>query len=162
MKILLLILVCCTALGLLGEGTTRTTWQDKAVKGGIRAVRISARLNSLRLKGISFNLCFGGGAQFSNGEDSLFLMDCIRKGLKIYSYPVVIAKLIARQSTWFRGYNDKYFFDKGVLFSLLYPRLCKVYAIIHCIKQCNQYKKYGLVRAYKQINKGIRYRKKSL
>ena len=46
MKILLLILVSCTALGVLGEGTTRTTWRDKAVKGGILAVRIAARLNS--------------------------------------------------------------------------------------------------------------------
>ena len=126
------------------------------------AARISARLNSLRLKGISFNLCFGGGAQFSNGEDSLFLMDCIRKGLKIYSYPVVIAKLIERQSTWFMGYNDKYFFDKGVLFSLLYPRLCKVCAMIHCIKQRKRYKKYGLLSAYRQIRKGIQYRKRNL
>ena len=125
------------------------------------AARISAKLNSLRIKGISFNLCFGGGAQFGSGEDSLFLMDCIQKGLKIYSYPIVIAKLIERQSTWFKGYDDKYFFDKGVLFSLLYPRLCKTYAQVHCLKQYKQYKEYGLLRAYWQINKGIQYRKRN-
>lgn len=126
------------------------------------AARISAKLESLRIHGISFNLCFGGGARFSSGEDSLFLMDCIRNGLKIYSYPVVIAKLIERKSTWFVGYNDKYFFDKGVLFSLLYPRLCKVYAIIHCMRQYRQYREYGLLRAYWQIKRGIRYRKRNL
>jgi glycosyltransferase involved in cell wall biosynthesis len=126
------------------------------------AARISAKLEPLRIHGISFNLCFGGGARFSSGEDSLFLMDCIRKGLKIYSYPVVIAKLIERKSTWFVGYNDKYFFDKGVLFSLLYPRLCKVYAIIHCMRQYRQYREYGLLCAYRQIKRGIRYRKRNL
>ena len=126
------------------------------------AARISAKLESLRIHGISFNLCFGGGARFSSGEDSLFLMECIRKGLKIYSYPVVIAKLIERKSTWFVGYNDKYFFDKGVLFSLLYPNLCKVYAIIHCVKQYRQYREYGLFRAYRQIRRGIQYRRRNL
>lgn len=124
------------------------------------AARISAKLTSLYINGISFNLCFGGGAQFGSGEDSLFLMDCIRKGLKIYSYPAVTAKLIERRSTWFAGYNDKYFFDKGVLFSLLYPGLCKIYAMIHCAKQHKEYGEYGVLSAYKQIKKGIRYRKR--
>lgn len=126
------------------------------------AARISAKLSSLRIHGICFNLCFGGGARFGSGEDSLFLMECIRKGLKIYSYPVIIAELIDRESTWFTGYNDKYFFDKGVLFSLLYPRLCYAYAIIHCIKQNKRYSKYGVMNAHKQIKKGIRFRKRSL
>lgn len=126
------------------------------------AARISAKLESLRMKGLSFNLNFGGGARFGSGEDSLFLMDCIRKGLKIYSYPVVIAKLIERESTWFTGYNDKYFFDKGVLFSLLYPHLCNAYAMAHCVKQRKRYKKYGLRCAYRQMRKGIKFRKKDL
>lgn len=126
------------------------------------AGRISARLNSLRINGISFNLCFGGGAKYSSGEDSLFLMDCLRKGLKIYSYPVVIAELIDRESTWFTGYQEKFFFDKGVLFSLLYPRICKVYALVHCFKQRVRYSEYGWVNAYKQMSKGISFRRRKL
>ncbi|MBE6843404.1 MAG: glycosyltransferase family 2 protein [Ruminococcus sp.] len=126
------------------------------------AARISAKLSSLRINGISFNLCFGGGARFSCGEDSLFLMECIRKGLKIYSYPRVIANLIDRESTWFKSYNDKFFFDKGVLFALLYPNLCNVYAIIHCVKQHKRYSEYGFLASYRQIRKGIRYRKWNL
>lgn len=126
------------------------------------AARISAKLNSLRINGLFFNLCFGGGARFSSGEDSLFFLDCIRKGLKIYSYPVVIAKLTDRESTWFNGYNDKYFFDKGVLFSELFPRLCNLYVLVHCIKKHNRYAEYGWFRAYRQMLKGIRFRKRDL
>ena len=126
------------------------------------AARISAKLNSLRINGICFNLCFGGGAQYSSGEDSLFLNECLKKGLKIYSYPIVIAKLYPRESTWFKGYNDKYFFDKGVLVSLLYPHLAHVYSLLHCIKQHKRYGEYGCLNAYRQIKLGIQYRKKEL
>lgn len=126
------------------------------------AARISAKLAALRINGLFFNLCFGGGTQYSSGEDSLFLMDCIRKGLKIYSYPVVIAKLTDRESTWFHGYDDKFFFDKGVLFCLLYPRICGAYAIVHCFKQRKLYREYGWKKAYRQIKKGIQFRRRNL
>ncbi len=126
------------------------------------AARISAKLKSLRINGISFNLCFGGGTQFGSGEDSLFLMDCVRCGLKVYSYPVVIARLNDRASTWFKGYNDKFFFDKGVLFSLLFPRMCVPCAFIHCIKKRQKYKEYGWNNAYRQMRKGIKFRKRDL
>ena len=126
------------------------------------AARISGKLRSLRMNGLSLNLCFGGGAQYGSGEDSLFLMDCVRRGLKVYTYPVVIARLIDRESTWFNGYTEKYFFDKGVLFSMLYPRLCHLYALVHCVKQRNRYNEYGWLNAYRQIGKGIRFRKRDL
>ena len=122
------------------------------------AARISAKLNSIKINGISFNLCFGGGTQFSSGEDSLFLMDCIRKGLKIYSYPIVIACLEDRKSTWFNGYNEKFFFDKGVVFSLMFPKLCKMYALIHVVKHRKRYEEYGWLNAYKKMKQGIKYR----
>jgi hypothetical protein len=124
--------------------------------------RISAKLNSLKIYGISFNLLFGGGSPFSCGEDSLFLMDCIRKKLKIYSYPVVIAKMRDRDSTWFKGHNDKFFFDKGILFSLLFPRLCSPCALVHCYKHRKEYAEYGWWNAYRQMQKGIRFRKRNL
>ena len=53
------------------------------------------------IHGIYFNQCFGGGTEYSHGEDNLFLTDCLRKGLKIYAYPEYIAKLTEeRKSTW--------------------------------------------------------------
>ncbi|HAZ18610.1 MAG TPA: hypothetical protein DCY75_00365, partial [Clostridiales bacterium] len=50
--------------------------------------------------------------------DTLFLHSCLQKGLKIYAVPDSIATLSdERESTWFRGYNEKYYYDKGVLFA---------------------------------------------
>lgn len=124
--------------------------------------RLSARLSSLRINGISFNLCFGGGARFSSGEDSIFLKDCLRHNLKIYSYPVVIASLNGRESTWFKGYTDTFFFDKGVAFSVLFPVTGRLLAFAHCLKKRDRYAEYGWLRAYRQMKNGIRFRKREL
>lgn len=78
---------------------------------------------------ITFSLLFGGGAPYSNGEDSLFIRDCLQKGMKVYKVPVTIGAEKERPSTWFQGYNRKFFFDRGVLYSHLYGRLDKVMAI---------------------------------
>ena len=39
---------------------------------------------------ITFSLLFGGGAKYSNGEDSLFLKDCLKYGLVVYAVPVCV------------------------------------------------------------------------
>ena len=118
--------------------------------------RICARLSKLRLHGLSFNLCFGGGTGFSSGEDTLFLKDCISKGLKIYSYPKLIASLSdERESTWFRGYNSKFFRDKGILFYLLNNKLAVFFAFYHCFKHRDLYKGYGWLNGFIHMTKGI-------
>lgn len=84
---------------------------------------IGARLQSLRRANVWFSLLFGGGAMYSNGEDSLFLHDCLKKGLKIWAVPVRIGREAAREdgsSTWFNGYNEKFFYDRGALYRFLY------------------------------------------
>lgn len=68
---------------------------------------------------IFFSLLFGGGAKYGAGEDSLFIWDCIRNGLKVYANENVIADVYNCGSTWFTGYNKKFFMDKGALFAAL-------------------------------------------
>ncbi len=87
------------------------------------------RLEKVRKENITFSLLFGGGAKYSNGEDSLFLKECMKKGLRVYCTPVSIGRETIRESTWFRGYNEKFFFDRGVLYYHLYGRLKKVIAL---------------------------------
>lgn len=87
------------------------------------AARIAFRPASIKQKGISFHLLFGGGTPHSNGEDSIFLKDCLDKGLTIMAVPVTLAKLTEeRESTWFSGFNDKYYRDRGALFKMLSPK----------------------------------------
>lgn len=84
------------------------------------APRIAIKLSSIRMAGIFFNLCFGGGAEYQHGEDSLFLTDCLRKGLKIYGVPEYIATLDNRRpSSWYKGHNDEYFKDQCVLYKAI-------------------------------------------
>ena len=123
---------------------------------------ISARREKLRFANVWFHLDFGGGTKFSHGEDSAFLQDCLKKKLKVYSCKDIIGSIDHGTSTWFKGYNDPFFFDKGVLFSVLFPRLCTICALGHCFKHHHRYKKYGWFHAYMQMRKGIQFRKRNL
>lgn len=87
------------------------------------------RREKLHKANITFSLLFGGGAKYSNGEDSLFLLECLKKGLKVYAVPIEIGKEVPRPSTWFHGYTEKFFFDRGVLYFHLYGALRHVMAI---------------------------------
>ena len=123
---------------------------------------ISARREKLRFANIYFHLDFGGGTKYSSGEDSVFLQDCCRKNLKVYATKEMIGALDHGESTWFTGYNDKYFFDKGILFATLFPLAGSLLAFVHCIKKRNKYKEYGWKKGYRQMRKGIQFRKRYL
>lgn len=88
-----------------------------------------ARREKLHKAGVTFSLLFGGGAPYSNGEDSLFLLDCLKKGLRIYAVPIKLGKEEPRPSTWFSGYTEKFFFDRGVLYYFLYGPLKHIMAL---------------------------------
>ena len=111
--------------------TTKRRKNKETIRIGLRnymnygAARIVVRRKSILYNGISFNICFGGGTDHSCGEDTLFLRECLRKGLNVYAVPLSIAKLVnSRESTWFKGYTEKYFFDVGIILGLAHPFLC--------------------------------------
>ena len=85
--------------------------------------RIAARRSALLRENIFFHQQFGGGCPFSAGEDSLFLKSCFDRGLKVYAHDYVLGRCCKDSSSWFVGYNEKYFYDKGVLVRRLFPRL---------------------------------------
>lgn len=79
---------------------------------------------------VFFSHLFGGGCKFNCGEDSLYLLDCLRAGGKLYSHPYVLGETIRGASTWFTGYNEKFFYDKGVWIAAAFPKtkhLMKLY-----------------------------------
>lgn len=123
---------------------------------------ISAKKDKIRFANVMFHLDFGGGTKFSHGEDSIFLQDCFRKKLNVYTSKTLIGTVDHGTSTWFNGYSDKFFSDKGVLFSLLFPNLPEVFALVHCYKKRKKYKNYGWINAYKQMKNGIRMGKRDL
>lgn len=62
-----------------------------------------------------------------SGEDSLFLRDAFKAGLKIRTSTKLIAKVYNDDSTWFTGYDEKFFIDKGKLAKALFPRTYRLY-----------------------------------
>lgn len=125
--------------------------------GRYPAYAAACRLSKLRHAGVFFSLLFGGGAPFSNGEDSLFYMNCIRKGLRIYTTPVKIGHEEARESTWFKGYNEKFFYDRGVLFYHLYGAAAILWALRYALVKKKMYgDAMPAGKAYRLMRKGIR------
>ena len=91
--------------------------------------RIAVRRKAILDHNITFHQSFGGGCAFSAGEDSLFLKACFDAGLKVYSHNYVLGNCAKDTSTWFVGYNEKYFYDKGVLVRKLFPRSAYLMAL---------------------------------
>lgn len=86
------------------------------------SVVIAFKRKSILDNQICFHTLFGAGAVYEHGEDFLFCRQCVQKKMKIYIYPKIILKLEGLQkSTWFRGYDEKFFFDTGALCAMLYP-----------------------------------------
>jgi glycosyltransferase involved in cell wall biosynthesis len=119
-------------------------------------VKIAVRTEMQKKANIYFSLLFGGGAMYSSGEDSLFIAECIKKGLKIFTEPTVIGFASQEGSSWFEGYTDKYFIDKGVLFACLSKRWAEVLCLQFCIRHQKMFigtKTWS--EAYKIMLKGI-------
>lgn len=94
--------------------------------GRYPAYAIAVRRQDIIDKDIHYSPLFGGGAKYSNGEDSLFLHDCLKANLKMWAETAQIGKEEYRESTWFKGYTDKFFFDRGVLYHFLYGRMAGI------------------------------------
>lgn len=97
--------------------------------GRYGAVSFAVRRDRLLQSGVMFSLLFGGGAKYSAGEDSLFLKEFMGKGYRVYTAPVTIGREREGDSTWFAGYNEKFFYDRGVLYTALYGRLARAMAL---------------------------------
>lgn len=115
----------------------------------------AARRESLARANICFHMLFGGGTPHSSGEDSLFLADCYRKGLRVYTHSYVIGRNMEGDSTWFRGYTEKYFIDKGCWLSQAMPRLCRLAVPALAFKWRELNPEFGWAKLVRLMNQGI-------
>lgn len=136
------------------EGFQKIHWYNRGRYG---ACSVALRKDKLEKAGVRFSELFGGGAKYSNGEDSLFLKECADAGIQMYTSEAVIGEEVPRESTWFAGYNEKFFFDRGVLFAFLYGAFAWIWTLRFVItkKQMMQ----GEIKrkqAYRLMCQGIR------
>ncbi len=149
------------------EESRRTFYNTKRKRvrfynsGRYGAVSFAIKREALLTSGVTFSLLFGGGARYCNGEDSLFIREFIKKGYRVYTAPVTIGYEKPTESTWFSGYHEKFFFDRGALYHYLYGGMAQAFALrfllAHREKMCVQ---LSLKEAFIQMKAGISEAKK--
>lgn len=98
------------------------------------AVRVAFRLNELKKANIWFTTLFGGGCRYPSGEDSIWLTDAKRKGLTIYVSNKTIGTVSFETSTWFTGYDEKYYFGKGAFYQAARPKLIFLWMVYFVLR----------------------------
>ena len=105
---------------------------------------------------IRFNPLFGPGAKYKNGDDSIFLVNMLRKKLKIYSSPVYLGTVSNDNSTWYKGYDEEYLFNKGAIFTGISYRFRHLLMLQYLLRHKEVWTNYNLINAYKIMLKGSR------
>lgn len=118
--------------------------------------RVAMRRGAIEKNCLRFSTLYGGGAEFSSGEDSLFIREAMRKGLKMYASPITIAKVKQEESSWFKGYNEKYFVDKGVLVANAFPVMKHLLKYYFAFGMRNLTKEFGFRKIVKLMKEGFR------
>lgn len=120
------------------------------------SVHIAFKRESIQKKGLAFNTLFGtGSGMYNMGEDAVFFMDAHKSKLNCYVYPACFAKVYFDGSSWFEGYNEKYFYDVGAYLSEVYPKskhLMKYYYPIR-MRALSELSRKAII---KSINAGVR------
>ena len=119
--------------------------------------QISFKLKSIKDNNISFDEKLGAGTGNGAGEENDFLWKCYSKKLKIYYVPVEIGTVSQKKSTWFNGYTEEYFYNRGrttryimgIKFAFLYGGYFLIFK--HHIYKKN----ITLKKAFKSMLKGM-------
>lgn len=130
-------------------------WKYETLR--VTSYQIAFRRNSIVTSGVNFDIKLGAGTGNGAGEENKFLLDCYNKNINIYHYPAVIATLKDSNSTWFNGYNENFFYQRGMVtryylglgFSCLYA----LYYVL--IKRHIYSKDINMCDAAKSIFEGI-------
>ena len=117
--------------------------------------RVVMRKSAIDKACLSFSILYGGGAKYSSGEDSLFIREAFRKRLKVYTSPIVIAKVKQETSSWFHGYTDKFFIDKGILIANAFPYTKFLLIYYFSFRMKNLTDEYNFFKILKLMRQGF-------
>lgn len=118
------------------------------------APTIAARRKALLRECISFSLLFGGGAEFTCGEDSIFVKKCLDAKLRLYSDVYCLGEIDDSGSSWYRGINDKFLEDRGMLYTQVFPKAHWIIFIYYAYKLSKINSEYTILRILYLFKKG--------
>lgn len=125
--------------------------------------QISFRRASLIESGVRFDELMGAGTGNGAEEELKFLTDCEKAGLSIYYVPSEIASVGQTSSTWFKGYDEEFFRNRGSTTRYILGTLPAVmYALYYVLAKRDMYSRdISPANALRAILKGIRENKLS-
>jgi len=98
------------------------------------APRIAVRKEAWEKSNVWFSTLFGGGAKYTNGEDSIFLKQLQKSGLQICVSNKEIGMIDMSVSSWYNGKDYEFYFNKGSLYRMLYPNFWWLFCIYMCFR----------------------------
>lgn len=98
------------------------------------AFRIAFRRESVLKANLWFTTLFGGGCIFPAGEDSMVVRDARQKGLTIYVSKETIGQVSFAESTWFTGYDEKYYYGQGTFYQAMRPKTFPVWMLYSVLR----------------------------
>lgn len=105
------------------EKATRKNMSASGVCGVVVKRKVLVQHN------LHFHENFGAGSENYCGEDTIFIMEMLDNKVRLYRSPVDIAGIDQGKSSWFQGYNEKYFTIAGKVLGTIYPHLSYLIAI---------------------------------
>jgi len=123
----------------------------------VSSVQIAFKRDRFIDEGVFFREEFGAGSIFYAGEESVLLSECQRKGLNMYFVPEKLADLYLGDSTWFEGFNERYFITKGANFTAMSKPLAVLLIIQFAFRKRHIYQRQSTLRkALRYMLKGRR------
>ncbi|MDY6143826.1 MAG: glycosyltransferase family A protein [Arcanobacterium sp.] len=113
---------------------------------------IVVKRRSLLRHNIHFDQAFGNGIYGS--EDTLFIFDALKSGMKIYRSPITIASTDVGSSSWFSGYDLQYLLKAGAMFYRLSARLYPQISLYYAIKHRHHFEGMGIRDILQGLNQG--------
>ena len=120
------------------------------------SVSLSFRREEILKHQIFFDIRLGTGSGFiSAGEEGAWQQLAKTKGLSIYQSPNIIASVDFGESSWFKGYNEKYFYDLGANLCVKFPKR-KYLFMLYYVWRLNKKTSLSLIKQLRCLRAGIK------
>lgn len=119
------------------------------------AFRISVKREFIINHSIRYSLMFGGGTQYQAGEDNLFIIDLLNAGANGLASYIKLGIVKQEESTWFHGYNEKYYKDRGALFYAMFGKKSYLILLLFEVKGILKKREISFLRRMKYQRIGM-------
>lgn len=124
----------------------------------VMSVQVAIKKESILNAGIGFDTNFGSGTELGSGEENIFLFDCLKAGLKIRYVPVNIGAVAQVDSHWFKGFDERYFLNRGKIIKRLMGKFVGgLYIHYFALSKYPKYKdNMNMISAISLMKKGLK------